>query len=87
MQTRPMNTYRGTPAFTTFDPIANTPGTPDYVNRANTRIRGQRRQSVVGSTQSTFRAAALPRYNLAPGTRVPSLPRRNYIPTAPTTTP
>lgn len=83
MQTRPMQTYRGTPSFTTFDPITHTPGTRDYVSRAGV-YRGQARDSVVGVGRGyarSYSAAALPSFNLIPGVVVPSLPRRSYIPT------
>jgi len=81
MQTRPMTTVRGNATLTRFDPIAHTPGTPDYVQRATAPIRGQARQSVVrdGDGHGTFRQAPVERF--AEPWRVPSVPRRNYIPT------
>lgn len=69
----------GTSGLTAFDPIKNTPGTPD---RRARRINGTVRNSVAGRTTGTgtYRRAALE--SPAPlGVRVPTLARRNYIPT------
>lgn len=79
MQTRPMTSVRGNPMLTRFDPIANTPGTVDYVQRAAAPVRGTARNSVVGRGYGTFRQAPAERF-VEPW-MVPSVPRRNYIPT------
>lgn len=80
MQTRPMTTVRGNPLLTRFDPIANTPGTRDYVQRAAAPINGRARDSVVtDGGYGTYRAAPVERF--AEPWTVPSVPRRNYIPT------
>jgi len=79
MQTRPMTSVRGESTLTRFDPIRNTPGTPDYVNSAG-EINGQARNSVIGrGGLRTYGAGPLERF--AEPWAVPSLPRRNYIPT------
>jgi len=79
MQTRPMTTVRGNPLLTRFDPITNTPGTVDYVARAAAPIGGAARNSVVTRGHGTYGTAPAERF--AEPWTVPSVPRRNYIPT------
>lgn len=83
MQTRPMTNYRGTPVLTRFDPIAHTPGTPDYVARAAAPIRGVPRASVVNWPKGSSHSPAPVSSFAVDGENyvVPSVPRRNYIPT------
>lgn len=81
MQTRPATEYRGTPTLTRFDPIANTPGTRDYVNRASAPINGQTRNSVVGRDLGIGTYGPAPVESFSEPWNVPSVPRRNYIPT------
>ena len=81
MRTQPMSTVRGTPRLTRFDPIAHTPGTPDYMRRAEAPIRGQVRNSVVGLTRGDGTYQAGPVESRSEPWFVPSVPRRNYIPT------
>lgn len=81
MQTRPMNTYRGNVGLTRFDPITHTPGTPDTLARAAAPIRGQVRSSVVGTTPGHGSYGTAPVESFREPWLVPSLPRRNYIPT------
>lgn len=74
-----MRVVRANVGLTRFDPITNTPGTADYVNRARQPIRGQLRNSVVTRGTGTYSAGAVERRGEP--WAVPSLPRRNYIPT------
>lgn len=79
---------RGSVDLTTFDPIKNTPGTPD---RRARRINGTGRRTVLTSSEAsrggvtTYQARALPSRSSDTvngiRVRVPSLPRRKYIPT------
>jgi hypothetical protein len=82
MQVRPGRSYSGAVTTTRFDPIANTPGSIDFVQRATQRgpdIIGRVRNSVVGRGHGTYNAG--PVESFREPYWVPSVPRRNYIPT------
>lgn len=79
LTTRPGNTYRATSVeFTPFDPITSHPG-----QNASRSINGQRRRVVNKGEVINASSAPSPRIpSINPlAARVPSLPRREYIPT------